>query len=56
MRRQVTFEEFWDLKWKGQHKRRQRDVTITVIKAENILNAGLPSKSSRPSRLSIEML
>ena len=48
--RQVTFEEFWALKSKGQHKRRQRDVTITVVRAENILNAGPPSEAFHPSR------
>ena len=40
MQRQVSFEEFWELKSKGQHHRRLREVTITVIRAENILNAG----------------
>jgi hypothetical protein len=53
MRRQVTFEEFWALKSKGPHKRRQREVTITVVKAENVLNAGLPSHDSRPMRACI---
>ncbi len=38
--RQVTFEEFWALKSKSRQRRRQRDITITVFKAENILNAG----------------
>ena len=37
---QVTFEEFWALRNKGGHKRRQRDIKLTIHKAENILNAG----------------
>ncbi len=40
-RRQVTFEEFWALKSKSRKKRRQRDISITVFKAENVLNAGV---------------
>jgi hypothetical protein len=37
----VTFEEFWALKSKSRKKRRQRDISITVFKAENVLNAGV---------------
>ncbi len=37
---QVSFEEFWSLRMKNGQKRRQRDVKVTVIKAENVLNAG----------------
>jgi hypothetical protein len=40
MQSQVSFEEFWSLRMKTGQKRRQRDVKVTVIKAENVLNAG----------------
>ncbi len=38
----MTFEELWELKSKTRRRRRQRDISITVFKAENILNAGPP--------------
>ena len=37
---EVTFEEFWSLRMKTGQSRRGRDLKITVVKAENILNAG----------------
>jgi hypothetical protein len=37
---QITFDEFWSLRSKSRQKRRQREVKIKVVKAENILNAG----------------
>ena len=40
---EISFDEFWTLKEKVGQGQRLRDVTIKVIKAENILNAGATS-------------
>ncbi len=40
---EISFDEFWSLKVKSGQGRRGRDLKITVIKAENILNAGRES-------------
>ena len=37
---EVSFEEFWSLKEKLGQGQRFREITIKVVKAENVLNAG----------------
>jgi hypothetical protein len=38
---EISFEEFWSVKEKSGYGERHRSVVVKVIKAENVLNAGM---------------
>jgi hypothetical protein len=48
---EISFEEFWSVKEKTGYGERHRSVVAKVIKAENVLNAGMQVESMKQTAL-----